>query len=253
VTIAAEPTYAVTFADGVNPEPPADPEWTVSPNTDVKKGQTVTVTYTGTRKVIGVKAEKKAVGLTYPVALSAVTADYLGSVVTSDGNVYPAKTDVPAGKTAVGVLGKVTETGHGLILALQDAEQQNWSTINFWASASYAGTTLKVLPDDAARGTNLTSYTTLGETTVSNWAVAQLYDYKEIFTNLESTTGDILGKTYDGNVNAYITGAGGVAISGDYWSTSEDEDERKAWYFGSNNLGWDNKSTSYNVRPVLGF
>ena len=60
VTIAAEPTYAVTFADGVNPEPPADPEWTASPNTDVKKGQTVTVTYTGTRKVIGVKAEKKA-------------------------------------------------------------------------------------------------------------------------------------------------------------------------------------------------
>lgn len=60
VTIAAEPTYAVTFADGVNPEPPAEPEWTASPNTGVKKGQTVTVTYTGERKVIGVKAEKKA-------------------------------------------------------------------------------------------------------------------------------------------------------------------------------------------------
>ena len=60
VTIAAEPTYAVTFAEGVNPEPPAEPEWTASPNADVKKGQTVTVTYTGTKKVIGVKAEKKA-------------------------------------------------------------------------------------------------------------------------------------------------------------------------------------------------
>ena len=60
VTIAAEPTYAVTFADGVNPEPPAEPEWTASPATDVKKGQTVTVTYTGSKKVIGVKAEKKA-------------------------------------------------------------------------------------------------------------------------------------------------------------------------------------------------
>ena len=60
VTIAAEPTYAVTFADGVNPEPPAEPEWTASPATGVTKGQTVTVTYTGTKKVIGVKAEKKA-------------------------------------------------------------------------------------------------------------------------------------------------------------------------------------------------
>ena len=60
VTIAAEPTYAVTFADGVNPEPPAEPEWTASPNTGVTKGTAVTVTYTGTKKVIGVKAEKKA-------------------------------------------------------------------------------------------------------------------------------------------------------------------------------------------------
>lgn len=60
VTIAAEPTYAVTFADGVNPEPPAEPEWTASPAAGVTKGQTVTVTYSGSKKVIGVKAEKKA-------------------------------------------------------------------------------------------------------------------------------------------------------------------------------------------------
>ena len=58
VTLDAEPTYDGTFADGVNPEPPADPEWTATPNTGVKKGQTVTVTYYGQRKIIGVKAEK---------------------------------------------------------------------------------------------------------------------------------------------------------------------------------------------------
>ena len=55
VTIAAEPTYAVTFAEGTDPN-----EWTADPNADVTKGQTVTVTYTGSKKVIGVKAEKKA-------------------------------------------------------------------------------------------------------------------------------------------------------------------------------------------------
>ena len=56
VTIAAAPTYAVTFADDT-----AEPDkWSADPATDVKKGQTVTVTYTGTKKVIGVKAEKKA-------------------------------------------------------------------------------------------------------------------------------------------------------------------------------------------------
>ena len=58
VTIAAAPTYAVTFADDL-----AEPTlWTASPNTGVTKGQTVTVTYTGTKKVLGVKAEKKAAG-----------------------------------------------------------------------------------------------------------------------------------------------------------------------------------------------
>ena len=54
VTLGAAPTYSVTFAEGI---PEAD-KWTASPNTDVTKGETVTVTYTG--KVIGVKAEKKA-------------------------------------------------------------------------------------------------------------------------------------------------------------------------------------------------
>ena len=55
VTIAAAPTYAVTFAEGTDAN-----EWTASPATDVTKGQTVTVTYTGSKKVLGVKAEKKA-------------------------------------------------------------------------------------------------------------------------------------------------------------------------------------------------
>ena len=56
VALLPEPTYNVEFAEGTND----DNEWTASPATDVKKGQTVTVTYTGTKKVIGVKAEKKA-------------------------------------------------------------------------------------------------------------------------------------------------------------------------------------------------
>ena len=53
--VFAEILYNVTFAEGTDPN-----EWSASPNADVKKGQTVTVTYTGSKKVIGVKAEKKA-------------------------------------------------------------------------------------------------------------------------------------------------------------------------------------------------
>ena len=184
--------------------------------------------------------------------LSAATAEDIGKVVCAAGHLHEAKTAVPAICTAVGILGKVTETGHGLILALQDATSQNWNTINGWTSVTtYAGTTLKVLPDDAARGANLTSYTALGTTAVSNWAVAQKSDYEAIFTNLGSTQGDSDGTTCDGNANAYITnGVDGTEISGSYWSATVKSES--AWYFDTYWAG-SNVSNPFFVRPVLGF
>ena len=184
--------------------------------------------------------------------LNAATTENIGMVVCNKGHLHDAKEAVPDGCTAVGILGKVTGTGHGLILALKNATNQNWNTINGWTSASYAGTTLKVLPD-GARGTNLTSYTTLGETTVSNWAVGQKSDYEAIFTNLGSTKSDYAGRTFDGKVNAYITtGVGGTAISGDYWSATSANDNQ-AWRFGSDYWSRGNKPNGKTVRPVLGF
>ena len=215
----------------------------------------MTIQYGGSRKYGFSVRLVQAAPITYPIALSAVTADYIGSVVTSDGNVYPAKTAVPAGKTAVGIVGKVTETGHGLILALENATDQEWNTINGWTSeTNYAGTTLKVLPDNDARG-SLSSYTTLGTTAVSNWAVAQKSDYEAIFTNLGSTQSDgFNGTTYDDNVNAYITtGVDGLAILGYYWSATEESDYNESWNFYNYCWTSNRKSTSYFVRPVLGF
>ena len=196
---------------------------------------------------------KMAKAVTYKLLSAATTADY-GKVVCAAGHLHPAKTAVPDGCTAVGILGKVTETGHGLILSLQDATAQTWNTINGWTSVTtYASTTLKVLPNDAARGGNLTSYTTLGSTAVSNWAVAQKSDYDAIFTNLGSTTGDKDGKTYDDNVNDYITtGVGGTAISGRYWSATEEENI-DGWDFFSDYWSDRSKTESFSVRPVLGF
>ena len=245
--VFAEITYNVTFVEGTDLN-----EWSATPNTEVKKDTKVDIKYTGAKKVIGVKVEKKK-AVTYPL-ISAATAEDYGKVVCAAGHLHDAKTAVPDGCTAVGILGKVTETGHGLILSLKDAPNQTWNTIDGWTSASYAGTTLKVLPDDAARGTNLTSYTTLGETTVSNWAVAQKSDYEAIFINLGSKTGDSDGTTYDDNVNAYITGAGGTAISDGNWSATESTDEVEfVWYFA--NQYWYNivKTGGLKVRPVLGF
>ena len=193
-------------------------------------------------------------GAAYTLLSAATTSDY-GKVVCAAGHLHDAKTAVPTGCTAVGILGKVTETGHGLILALQNATEQEWETIDGWTSVTtYAGTTLKVLPDDDARG-SLTSYTKLGETAVSNWAVAQKSDYEAIFENLGSTQSDgFNGTTYDDNVNAFITtGVDGLAILGFYWSATEESDYNESWNFYNYCWTTNRKSTCYNVRPVLGF
>ena len=87
---------------------------------------------------------------------------------------------------------------------------------------------------------------------VSDWAVAQMSDYKAIFTNLGSTTSDSDGTTYDDNVNAYITGVGGTSLSGYYWSATEIGGSN-AWLFTK--LMWTNipMTNPLYVRPVLGF
>ena len=196
---------------------------------------------------------KKAEAVSYTLISEATTSDY-GKVVCAAGHLHDAKTAVPRRCTAVGILGKVTTTGHGLILALSDATSQTWNTINGWTSVTtYASTTLKQLPDDTARGSNLTSYSTLGSTTVSNWCVAQKSDYEAIFTNLGSTTGDSDGTTYDGNVNAYITtGVGGTAITDVYWSATFRQGNI-CWSFDYISWGNYNKTDSLRVRPVLAF
>ena len=192
----------------------------------------------------------------YPLALSSATAEWdLGAVVCDDGKMYMEKKAVTG--TAVGILGKVTATGHGLILALQDAPKQSWNTINSWDSRTdFADTELKLLPN-GAHG-SLTSYFWFVRSVsdlipVSNWCVAQKDDYSAIFQNLGSTDVNSNGTTYDGNVNAYITtGVGGTAMtSNNYWSATE-YDVNFAWNFGYSwaELG---KTNSLNVRPVLGF
>ena len=82
--------------------------------------------------------------LTYPVALSTVTSDYVGSVVTTDGNVYATVADATnASKTAVAMIAYVSGTGDGLAFALEDAnnggeDYRSWddasNCINSWAS-----------------------------------------------------------------------------------------------------------------------
>ena len=64
--------------------------------------------------------------------LSTATAGDIGKVVCASGHLHDAKTAVPTGHTAVGILGKVSKTGHGRILALKNAMWQPWTTIDSW-------------------------------------------------------------------------------------------------------------------------
>ena len=82
----AENEYDITFSEGTNPDP-ENPEWTATPN-PAKTKQTVTVTYSGTKKVIGVKAEKKSSAPTLKDALAdgatvVITYTWNGTYVTT--------------------------------------------------------------------------------------------------------------------------------------------------------------------------
>ena len=73
--IAPEPTYAVTFAEGTE----ESDKWKADPNAGVTKGTEVKVTYTGSKKVIGVKAEKKAKAPAGPITVTWNGADITGT------------------------------------------------------------------------------------------------------------------------------------------------------------------------------
>ncbi len=185
-------------------------------------------------------------------SLSAATLDDYGKVVCAAGHLHDANNHVPSGCTAVGIIGKMTGIGHGLILAMKDAKMQTWNTINGWESVTaYAGTTLKLLPDDTARQ-YLISYTALGETAVSNWCVANKGSYETIFTNLGSVNTNETGTSYDDNVNSYLILSGGNGLTSTYWSATEDGD--LSWVFNRSDCwGKYNKAADMYVRPVLGF
>ncbi len=217
VPIFPAPTYAVTFADDL-----AEPDkWTASPNTGVTKGQTVTVTYTGTKKVLGVKAEKKA------------AAPKVGQIIGSDGNNYDANATLPTGVTAVAMIAYVgSDTGvdgytNGLALALTDKGSMNWSTAT-GASGAAAHTPAAPTP------------------MTSSWMLPNKAQWDKMINAAGSYTA--LRNGFSG-----ITGASNLQ-SVSYWSstgfTSSD-----AWGYSFGNGGWLplDKGRAYQVRACLAF
>jgi hypothetical protein len=229
VTIAAEPTYTVEFAEGTDPN-----EWTADPNAGVKKGQTVTVTYTGSKKVIGVKAEKKkAAG---PKDAKDATAEDLGKVIGADGNIYDdADAATAANTTAVAMIAYVGDNGedapynHGLALALTDEGEMNWSNAKS---------------------------TCEGKSAVSGaaWLLPSRNQWKAMFKANGGNEGSYTG------LNTAVATAGGdsskLQKNERYWSSSE-QGSNFAWVLvlGEDSAGWDGapEDLGHHVRACLAF
>ena len=96
----------------------------------VTEGTAMTVTYNGTKKILGVKVEKKAVSL--------IVNPVVGQIIGSDGKNYDANATLPDGVTAVAMiayLGNGSDCTNGLAIQLNasPASVDNWS-----AACSYS-------------------------------------------------------------------------------------------------------------------
>lgn len=215
--IAAEPTYAVTFAEGTDPN-----EWTASPAAGVTKGQTVTVTYTGAKKVIGVKAEKKS-----STPSLNITSPVVGQVIGSDGKNYAAA-NVPSGVDKVAMIAYVSGS-NGLAIALADEGLLNWAT---------AKSTCEAKTPAFTNGT---------------WKLPTQDEWKQMFIANGGNE-----DSYDG-LNTAITTAGGTAFQDgtvDYWSSSEYDSEQAhlaQFYYGYPLWFKDWKVNERYVRACLAF
>lgn len=227
VSLGAAPTYDVTFADDLT-EPTL---WTASPNAGVTKGTAVTVTYTGTKKVIGVKAEKKSAAEGHALSASAV-----GEIVGSDGMAYAVadKDNLPSGVTAVAMIAYVGSDTYdatfknGLAIALADEGSMIWST----AKSTCEGKTA---------------------ITGAKWCLPSQDQWKQMF---KANGGN--DSSYSG-LNTNITNAGGTALQETgYWSSSEIDPGFDAYYvyFDSGDAGWNSDGEGFEgclVRACLAF
>ena len=127
----AASTYSVTLAEGTEE---AD-KWTIEPNTGLKGGETVTATYSGTKKVKSVKAVKKeADPLAVPMTIEAITEGQIRVRSPKEGMQYSlnggAKTPMSLITTTIDVAAgdKVAFYGNGTSITSYGGSSSSEST-----------------------------------------------------------------------------------------------------------------------------
>jgi len=186
-------------------------------------------------------ANDKTVSVTvteYPCSLA---NSHVGDIIANDGLAYNSLSAVTsASKTAVAVVGYKSGSS-GYAIALVNSTSQTWNEITNSGANKNVDCTLA----EGKRGD------VPAAPTGTTWKVLNKTNYEAMFVAMGSTTGDNDGKTYDANVNNKITAAGGTALSGNYWSTSEYNSVNGWYFYGSFWLNAGIKTNSFNVRPVL--
>ena len=182
----------------------------------VTEGTAMTVTYNGTKKILGMKVEKKA-----PAPSLTLTSPEVGQVIGSDGKNY-AYGSLPTGVTAVAKICYVSGS-HGLALALTDEGQMNWST---------AQTTCAAHTPAFTGGT---------------WKLASKDEWSNMISAAGSDTDLRDGFSSVGGTNMQ---------SGVYWSSTEsDSDNSQAWvyFYFIHDWGVGDKTIDNHVRACLEF
>ena len=233
--VFAEILYNVTFADGIED---AD-KWSATPNTNVKKDTKVDVKYTGSKKVLGVKAEKKAPAK----PLANATTEDLGKVVGADGNIYANKAAAEAVATGnavamIAYVGTASDCAQGLAIALADE----------------SGT-----KDFGAAGTACSGKAAV---TGGTWRLPSIKDWQYMFIGCGASgsySDDPSSMSYSGLASKLTTAQGDAMQPGYYWSSTEYLPGTDAWsvcFDGSSNaiFGFDSESNdSPRVRACLAF
>ena len=229
--------------------------------TTVSESNTVTATYTGTKKVIGMTVTKRA-SLVYPIVISEVTDEaYIGSVVAADGYVYATLDDVDnASKTAVAKICYVgSETGdatykHGLALALRDvSEIKSWCSQNNYTCLVSQYTTVAEAKGDLAGIAN--TDVLVGTTPHSHGdnAAKAARGYNS-GTHPDGTSEWFLPSVGQWDKMATAVGDYGKLglNSGNYWSSTE-IDAENAWSVNGGSWSTDKKYFNQGIRACLAF
>ena len=218
--ILANPYYTVALTDGTKDKfswqgKVGDGSYGNLPIKKLDGGETITLKYSGRRKVKSVTATTDAAPAAYTMAANATAGD-VGKLICTDGHIHTYNADAACTKSRVAMIAYVgIETGvagytHGLALALTDEGNNNWNNAKTACTNKNTSATVKsaswMLPSRTqweTMGATNSTYTTLrnGFTSVGGSNLVSYYYY--------------------------------------YWSSTEHEDDPiYAWYFDFNLGSW---------------